>query len=311
MSPQSSSASVTEVLQQFMQGSKDCGWFIEDLAEGVHANIYSVRSQNNKPIWQTHHALAVKLYKPAASPDARFVREQFEALSRFYSAVDGCIIDGWKVFAPAPLYLCRSPPAVVMSMVPGRRLCHYFDAGDDASSAIMDSVPSAIIAAMERCWSVGQTHGDLNFDNILCDLADRALSFVDMGVPTNSLLGGDSTGCCHPAAQDLGYMLYETGAKVRSTFGKPSSRLRKERFAECVLRAFMETIAPREDKQRLLDEIHACARVHLKSLDLSLSPHGLWHALVRSAASRCIDRLLAGLRTDARVVSGGHAPNFS
>jgi hypothetical protein len=168
-----------------------------------------------------------------------------------------------------------------------------------------------IIAAMEKCWLVGQTHGDLNFDNILCDLADRALSFVDMGVPTTSLLGEDSTGCCHPASQDLGYMLYETGAKVRSTFGKPSSRLRKERFAECVLRAFIETIAPREDKQRLLDEIHACARVHLKSLDLSLSPHGLWHAFVRSAASRCIDRLLAGLRTDARAASSEHAPNFS
>lgn len=306
MNPHSSSAPVTEVLRQFTQSTKDCGCVIAKLAEGTHANVYGIRSGSNRPIWQTHHALVVKLYKLTGTPNFQFMREQYDSLSGLYAAVDGSVINGWKVFAPEPLYLCKSPPALVMSMVPGQKLSLYLDSGDDASFAKLDSLPRVIIAAMESYWSVGQTHGDLNFDNILCDIAERSVSFVDVGVPTTSFLSEEVT--WHLASHDLGYMLFETGVRVKSTFRDLASRARHERFAESVLRAFIETIAPFEDKRRLLDEIQGCARGHLKTLELSWSPHGLWHAVVRSVASRRIDRLLAKLRTDARVSSTRHAP---
>ena len=69
-----------------------------------------------------YRSLVIKLYKPAAAPNVELVRRQFEALSRLHAAVDGRIINGWKISSPAPLYVCASPLALVMTMVPGRTL---------------------------------------------------------------------------------------------------------------------------------------------------------------------------------------------
>ena len=157
---------------------------------------------------------------------------------------------------------------------------------------------------MERCWSVGQFHGDLNFDNTLCDIANRGLSFVDLGLPTNSFpFGDDVPRRWYPASHDLAYMLYDTGMRVKSTIGNPKARLRQQLFAESTLRAFIETIGPFEEKQRLLDEIEACARVHLKGLFPS-SPRELWRMIVKKIAARRIDAILLRLKAQLSHLDG-------
>jgi hypothetical protein len=157
---------------------------------------------------------------------------------------------------------------------------------------------------MERCWSVGQLHGDFNFDNILCDIANRGLSFIDLGLPTNSFfLGDDVPRRWYPASQDLAYMLYDTGVRVKSTIGNPKARLRQQLFAESTLRAFIETISPLEEKQRLLDEIEACARVFLESLRPS-SPRELWRMIVKKIAARRIDKILLRLKAELSHLDG-------
>jgi O-antigen/teichoic acid export membrane protein len=300
MGSHSSSAAVTRVLQQFTQSSKDRGWVIEQLDEGVQAKVYAVRSQNRQPIWQTYGDLVIKLYKPEAAPNVELVRAQFDSLSRLHAALNGRTINGWKTYTPAPLYVCESPLALVMTVIPGAMLGLCLETGDNVTPEILESVPRAVVAAMETCWSMGQLHGDLHFDNILCDIVNRELSFVDLGVPANSFfLCDDVTKRWYPASHDLAFMLFNTVVRVKSTVGKPGARLRQQMFAESVLRVFIETIGPFEEKQWLLDEIHAGARAHLKSLDLSLSPRGLWHLLLRPVVSRRIDRLLARLRADA------------
>jgi hypothetical protein len=305
----SASLGAIGVLQHLTQSGKHADWVIETLGEGDQANVHSVRSQSRQRIWRTHRTLVIKLYKPELTPKVEAVRRQFEALSRLRVALHGHTINGWKIFTPAPLYVCVSPLALVMTMVPGRSLTSLLDDADNMTPDVLDSAPRAVVAAMERCWSVGQLHGDLNFDNILCDVANRGLSFVDLGVPTNSLLFGDDVPRrWYPASHDLAYMLYDTGMRVKSTIGNPKARLRQQLFAESILRAFIETIGPFEEKQRLLDEVEACARVFLKGLRPS-SPRELWRMIVKKIAARRIDAILLRLKAQLSDLDGNQLRN--
>jgi O-antigen/teichoic acid export membrane protein len=311
-SSDSASLGVIGVLQHFTQSGKDADWVIETLGEGDQANVHSVRRQNRQWIWQTHRTLVIKLYKPEWAPKVEAVRRQFEALSRLRVVLHGHTINGWKISTPAPLFVCVSPLALVMTMVPGRPLTSLLDDADNVTPEVLDSVPRAVVAAMERCWSVGQLHGDLNFDNILCDIANRGLSFVDLGLPTNSpFFDDDIPRRWYPASHDLAYMLYDTGTRVKSTIGNPKARLRQQLFAESILRAFIETIGPFEEKQRLLDEIEACVRVFLKSLQRlrPSSPRELWRMIVKKIAARRIDAILLRLKAQLSDLDGNQLRN--
>ena len=72
-------------------------------------------------------------------------------------------------------------------------------------------------------------YGDLSFNNILCDVVVKSLSFVDPGGQENGL-HCDVTGRWYPASHDLAYLLYDTGATVKDTLGNPRARWRKTDF---------------------------------------------------------------------------------
>jgi len=294
----SSSAPLIRVLQQFTQSAEDRDWVVERLDEGGQAHVFAVRSRDRQPVWQTHRSLVIKLYKPAATPSVELVRAQFDALSWVHTALNGRSVNGWKISTPLPLYVCKSPAALVMTWVPGGKLTALLEIGDNVTPEVLESIPRAVVAAMQTCWSIGQLHGDLNLDNILCDVAARDLSFVDLGVAANFGFLDDVDERWCPASHDLAYMLYATQVRLKRNIGHPGARLRKQMFTESVLRAFIETTGPFEDKQRLLDEIQAFTRLHLKGLDLSWSPRGLWHVLLRRVASRRIDAILGRLKAE-------------
>jgi O-antigen/teichoic acid export membrane protein len=300
----SRSAPVAQVLQQLTQSSKDCGWVIKLLAEGVEAKVYAARSQDWQPIWQTHRDLVIKLYKPGTGRNVELVRAQFDSLSRLHAALNNRTTNDWKTYTPAPLYVCESPLALVMTMTPGAMLSLCLETADNMTPEVSESVARAVVGAMQTCWSMGQLHGDLHLDNILCDVVNRGLSFLDMGVPAKPLfLCDDVTKGFYPASHDLAFLLFN----VVDGRDHGPVRLRQQMFAERVLRVFIETIGPFEEKKRLLDEIHARARAHLMtSLNTSLSPRGLWLVLVRRIASRRIDRFLTKLRTDVGIPSDAH-----
>jgi hypothetical protein len=54
----------------------------------------------------------------------------------------------------------------------------------------------------------------------------------------------------------------------------------------------------------MLDEIQACAREHLKTLDLSWSPRGLWCVLLKQIASRRIDAMFGRLKAELNAFAG-------
>jgi hypothetical protein len=295
------SAMAIRVLEQLTRSSNDGGWVVEKLDQGIQANVLVIRSITQQPIWQTYRSLVIKVYKPAAATTVEHVREQFDSLSRLHAAVHGRTINGWKISAPAPLYLCESPLALVMPMVSGHKLTLFLETNDNVAPEFLESAARAVAIAMVRCWSIGLPHGDLCFDNILCDIVTGDLSFVDLGAPNSSFFCDGIAKRWYPASRDLAYMLYDTGVRMKSTIGNPRARLLQQLFAENVVRTCIEMIGPFEEKQWLLDEVQACTWTHLKGLQLSWGPRGLWHILLRRVASRRIDRLLGRLRTDFGV----------
>ena len=301
MGMDSDRAAVIRVIQQLAPGCKTNDWVIEQLAGGVEANIYRVRcSDHHLPVWQDYRSVVIKLYKPWLSPDVKLVRGAFESLSWLYAALDGSTINGWKISIPAPLYICESPLALVTSMVTGKPLSSWLDHGN-MPPEVFQSLPHAIIAAMNRFWSNGLLHGDLTLDNILCDVGARNLSFVDAGMRRTCPFDDDLGSRWEPPSHDLAHMLYDTAVSVLSTIVSPVACFRRRMFAEGVVRAFVETIGSLEARRSQLEEIRACARLHLMDLHRgSWSLRGLYHVLQRQIGSRRIDRLIAGLRTSAQ-----------
>ncbi|NOJ43324.1 hypothetical protein [Bradyrhizobium australiense] len=293
------SAEVLSVLQQLAPGCKTNDWVIEQLAKGVEANIYRAQcSDHHLPVWQAYRSVAIKLYKPWLSPDVKLVRCQFELLSRLYAALDGSTINGWKISIPAPLYICESPLALVTSMVTGKPLGSWLDHGN-MPPEVFQSLPHAIIAAMNRFWSNGLLHGDLTLDNILCDVGARSLSFVDAGRRRTCSFDDDLSSRWEPPSHDLAHMLYDTAVSVLSTIVSPAAGFRKRRFAEGVVRAFVETIGSIEARRSQLDEIRACARLHLMALDsVSWSLRGLYQLLQRQIGLLRLEKTIGRVQAD-------------
>ena len=143
----SNSAMAIRVIQQFTQSSVDRGWVVEQLDEGGQAIVYAVTSRNQQPVWQAYRSLVIKLYKPSAATNAEVVRRQFEALSRLRMVLHGHAINGWRIYTPAPLYVCLSPLALVMTMVPGRPLSSLLGDADNTTPELLDCVPRTVVAA--------------------------------------------------------------------------------------------------------------------------------------------------------------------
>jgi O-antigen/teichoic acid export membrane protein/tRNA A-37 threonylcarbamoyl transferase component Bud32 len=297
-------AGIISVLQQMTHGGKSSDWLIEQLDQGLQADIYAVRcADHRRPVWQTYGSVAIKLYKPGASPGTKLVRRQFESLSRLHAALNGSNVDGWNISIPAPLYICDSSIALVMSMVPGKTLGFWLEHGN-LSREVLHSLPRAVIAAVNKLWSIGQVHGDLTFDNILCDIGRRDLSFVDPGMRTICPFQDDHTGQWKPPAHDLAHMLYDVGASVLSTLVNPMAFRRKRGFAESLVRAFIATIGPSDERRSQLEEIRSCARLHLLTLGGGpCSLRKIYQRLQRQVGLLRIDKMISGVRAEVELSS--------
>jgi hypothetical protein len=210
------------------------------------------------------------------------------------------------------LYLCKSPLALVMTAVPGKDLNAYAAAGEDLTPEVLDGAERSLAAAMEQSWSRGQIHGDLAPRNLLCDVEAKALSLVDPGTLESCRVCSEIARGWPPAVLDLAHMLSVLGTDVADAIGNPAGRLRRQIFTESALRACIEMIGPRDEKQRLLEEIRGCAEAHLdEMLALSWSFRGLWRWLVGQIAVRRINATLDLLKAELDTsTSSGEASTY-
>jgi O-antigen/teichoic acid export membrane protein len=298
--PSSNLAQALQVLREFRRGAVDGDWLVQKLDEGEQADVFIAEFRSRRLAVQAQGPVVIKLYKSGVASRAELAREQFECLSRSHALLGGRTFNRWRISAPVPLYLCRSPPALVMTMVPGRKVDWHLRTGGELTREILDTAPQAVVAAMTECWAVGQSHGDLNIDNILLDPVTREISFVDLDLSPIVLPSCDGASRWRSASHDLAHMLYDAAIRVKRDVVRPGVRARKLIFTERVLRAFLGTIAGCEDRIRLLDEIRACVRLHLEAIDVSWSPQGHWRRLLRRSAARSIGTTLERLKRESR-----------
>jgi hypothetical protein len=291
------------VLQQFTGADNVNGWDIRQLDEGGEAVIYAVRSRGEHEAPLGRNRLVVKLYKdPGASSGSASgpAYAEFGLLSQLHAAVSGTVVNGWKVSSPVPLHICRLPPAIVMTAVPGKSLLRCLESGDDVTPEVLRIAPQAVAYAMNQYWPLGQPYGEFSFDNIVSDFVSRNLAFVDPGLPRTFCACENVSREWFPASRDLAYLLFDTAITVRRTLGNPSARRRKRLFAEGVLRTAIAAAGSYQQRQRLLDEIHACGREYLDVLEPSWKLRGMWHLLLSSVASRQMDAMMIRLRSELR-----------
>jgi len=293
-------APAVRVLKTLTQTSDPGHWAITRLGEGDHSTVYIVQSKDRQPVWREHDDLVVKLYKPEAALTPEMVEAQFDSLSRLHSALHGLTVNDWKISTPKPLHVCKSPLALVMTAVSAKKdlkSCAATD--DDLTPEVLEAIGRAFIDAMQERWSRGQIHGDLALQNILYDVQGQNLSFIDPGTRECCTVCYVLSECWRPAVLELGHVLRDLGTDVRDMIGNPIARLRRQIFVESALRAFIEAIDSIDDKQRALDEIQACAQVHLSRVLLpSWSLRGLWHWLLTQLVVRRMTSILDGLRAE-------------
>ena len=289
----SSLEQATQVLREYTQAGTEGNWSVLKLDQGEQADVFVAESRCSGI--RSREPVVIKLYKSSAASRLELAYRQFQCLSRSHALLGGRTCNGWRISAPAPLYLCRSPLALVMTKVAGMSMSRHFRTSDDLTTEILATAPPAIVAAMTNCWSAGRSHGDLNVDNIVLDPVAREISFVDVDSPL-IIPAGSSASRWHAASYDLSHMLFTAAMEVKRDLLRPGVRARKLMFAERILQAFVGTIAEGEERRRLLDEIHACARLYLEAIDVSWSPPGYWRRLLRRNTARRIESTLERLK---------------
>ena len=301
-SSSSNAEAATRALRQFTKRDDRQRLEITQIDVGSQAHIFTVQSQDRQPVWLTHRGLVVKLYKHNKDAgNSATATEQRDSLLALHQAIHGRTVHGWKILVSEPLHVSQSPPALVMTMVPGRKLSLCLETDERFTHEAMDSAALAIASAMQRCWSAEGVHGDLAFHNILCDVEARELSFVDAGVLADCCKYEGAIRNWNPAVHDLAHILCDVSSNVRQAIVNRGAHVRSQHFCAKLLRAWIDSIGPVEEKRRMLDELHDCTRLHIRASGSSISPHGLWHAVTRRIALRRLDKIMNRMRTQIMV----------
>ena len=296
MASSSNAEAAAEVLQQLTNRDERRRLKIAQIDVGSQAHIFTAQSLERQPVWPAQDGLVVKLYKQDGARSAAAAFEQRDALLVLHKAIHGLTVHGWRISVPEPLLVSESPPALVMTMVPGRKLSLCLESGERFTGETMELAARAIADAMQRCWSGMVVHGDLAFHNILCDVQARTLSFVDAGALANCYKCEGVVRNWTPAAHDLAHILCDVSANVKHAIANRGADARSKHFSTSLLSACIESIGSDEEKRRMLDELRDCTRCHVGAIGSSVSPHGLWHAATRRIALRRLDAILSQVR---------------
>lgn len=292
-------AAVAEVLHDFAPNRSSDSVELERLGEGTYAVVYAARSRAQEPSEKAHEHLVIKLFKPEASLNLEKVRTEARALSDFKNNFTEQPTSEWRTLIPECQHVCKTPLAMIMTEVRGRNLYAWTRTGDGLLPDVLKKIAAATTGAMTMAWARGKSHGDFALQNILCDLENKTIAFIDVGTAESCFVCNSNAAGWPPAVRDISHLLSDVGTDVKRSIGNRSARKRRQAFVAGAMGAFLDTIGPHHEKRKWLDEIEKCAGVHLKDLlKLSWSPQGLWCRIVLIVAARRIAALIGDQRAE-------------
>lgn len=236
-------------------------WLIEKPEAGLQANLVSV-SSSGEAICGNHHKVVVKIFKSTPSEAKIQLDRQFDSMSLLHAALNGRSANGWKVCIPEPLHVCYTHSALIMSVVPGRPLSSWLEE-DVVPTSIFQELPGALVLALRSLWSGGDLHGDLTFDNILCDADGYRLSLVDPGLRTICTFGNQGGNAWSSLSHDLAHTLYDLSISFSGSLGQPTAYRRKWAFTDALVRECIQRVGV---PQQSLEELESCVRQHILAL---------------------------------------------
>jgi O-antigen/teichoic acid export membrane protein len=283
--PECDVAPTIQVMQRFTSMSEPCDLEVTRIGGGEQADVFMIDLKRGLSTRCGYERVVVKLYRPALALPADRVQAQFNSLSDLHAALDSREINGWTLFVPRPLYVCESPLALIMTAVAG----HYIDgpASTDEmpKSEVLEGAARAFADAIEQCWSAGQRHGDLGLRNVLFEIEEKTISFIDAGTRESCRTCSEIDKFPSPAVSDLSHVLCDVVRDVMGLIANPSARMGKELFVETVFRAIIENVKQPSEKRWLLNQIWVCLQAHLaECLEPSWSLKGISHFFVKRVA---------------------------
>jgi tRNA A-37 threonylcarbamoyl transferase component Bud32 len=234
------------------------------------------------------------------------VQAEFDSLTNLHAVLDGCEINGWKISTPRPLFIHKSPVALVMTEVPGRHIDLYASKNDILTSRNLRDAARAFATTMPQCWSGGGRHGDLGVHNVLFDIDAKKISFVDPGTSASCPVCNSSTKPQSPQASDLAHVLYDVSIDVMDMIGSATMRRHREAFVENVLHTIIENLDSSREKRLLLDEIWSSAQQHMRiCLEHSWSLRGMWHGFLKQILTQRISSIIKRVASQTNVYCMG------
>lgn len=273
-------------------------WRIKRSGEGSDGVVYFAQSVSGHRFGADE--LVVKVWKS----DHASAGAQAAKLSRLSAVFDGAGVGSWRLLSPRPLATSMTPPAMVMTCVPGRDLNRWMADGEELTPVLIDEIADVTVHALRRCWSRGENHGDLALQNILCDLEAKCLSLID--AETRDEIPGGRGDAGAMAAADLAGLLSDVAADVKASIGNAAARQRRQHFVKRVFRRYLDTLQSKREKLELLRDVAGGARTTIEGwLPRTLTPRGLWRCAVRAVALRRLRRLIAEVEAEAGLLSEG------
>lgn len=290
----SSAASYADDVRRLLRSltaSEQPEWNIHSLDVGRATGTFLICASDLAPIYKDHRALVLKIYAPTLAPPVATVVGQYQALSRLRARLHGYSTHGWTIMIPEPLHVSESPLGLVMTLAPGVPLRASLEK-DHWNNALFVSAARAIVTAMGNVWRGGELHGDLIFQNILCDVERRSISFVDAGVMPDCHFAKPGT-LWDPSVHDFAHILADISTALEDV-APWRGRNRKREFAENLVVIFLATHRA-EERQILLDQLHECTRLHIQAKpSFKLSP--LLAAIKRQISYRLASQTIARIR---------------
>ncbi len=308
-------APVVRVLQEFTKCVDNSRWTITRIGGNHDAEVFLINSTGRQPIWSTYNAVVVKLYNLEAPSlyelEAPSTSEIVQAQNDLHTALDGRGINGWRISVPRPLYVCKSPLALVMTAVPGQSIGSYISTSDALTAKILPDAARTFAMAMELCWSNGLRHGDLHLGNVLFDIGAKKISLIDAGATrADCPICNDVTKFQSAVASDLAHLLSVIAIDIMDLARGQTVRMSKEMFVESVLVTIVDRIDSREQRRLLLSEISDLAQQHLADmLILPWSLQGVLNRFVKQVAMQRIRSILERVNSHANIRPGESGPS--
>ncbi|MCA9156785.1 MAG: protein kinase [Planctomycetales bacterium] len=285
---------VERVLKQLAQGNPAAPWKIRLIGQGYQAQLFLAQRRLASACQSVENEVVVKLYRVTVPADRQACLSEKSGLETLSELLPGNVGDGWSICSPALLCASDQPLALVMSSLSGVSLDVWLHSHAPTAAETV-SIVEAVLASLQVLWAQGFMYGDLNLKNILYDVKQRKLGFIDPGLPAEYYRCEHVPQEWFPMSRDLAYLLFSVAVSIRSTLGNPASRQRQQRFVSLLVRKYVEAIGSSQQQASLLDEVRLCIETHLDELNGAWSPAGIWRHFVKRITHRSLHRTLGQL----------------